>query len=372
MSRLSSSLLAFRARIAEARAQQEAGQSTGNAEGTTIITQTGNTTTTSFIRTEGARNDGPSSGGVAGGENFGITVPGAAPAPQDTGGRTTVVSASVTASQAQGEAPVVIIEDNSNGSAEITVATNEGIANQTITPTEGASTDGPASGGVAGGENSGITVPDESPAPQETTGAAGGGTTVSSVSITASQTQGQEPVVTIEDNSNGSAEIAINPEGVIVENIIVEEQINRNPAPEAAPGLVLDGGAGRDRLVGDSGNDVLNGNDGRDRLDGGAGNDVLAGGRGRDVLDGGLGDDIFIFNEGDGFDRIQNFDLLGDDVLQIDVDGINSFDDFIGTLTSVRDAGDAVSATFDFGGGDRLNIVLDSVANLTADDFIFG
>lgn len=152
----------------------------------------------------------------------------------------------------------------------------------------------------------------------------------------------------------------------------IQEQIDRNPQPEPEPGLVLDGGAGRDNLRGDTGNDVLNGNGGRDRLTGGDGDDVLSGGRGRDVLDGGLGDDTFVFNEGDGFDRIRNFDLLGDDTLQLNVDGINSVEDFLGTLESVRDAGDAVSATFNFGDGDRLNIVLDSVDNLTSDDFIFG
>lgn len=152
----------------------------------------------------------------------------------------------------------------------------------------------------------------------------------------------------------------------------VEEQINRNPEPAPEPDQVLEGGEGRDRLRGDTGNDVLNGNGGSDRLTGGAGDDILAGGTGRDFLDGGLGNDIFVFNEGDGSDFIRNFDLLGDDKLQIDIDGINSVEDFLGTLTQVRDSGDAISATFDFGGGDRLNIVLDSIESLTTEDFIFG
>lgn len=150
------------------------------------------------------------------------------------------------------------------------------------------------------------------------------------------------------------------------------QQIDRNPQPEPEPAQIIEGGAGGDFLRGDTGNDVINGNGGRDWLNGGAGDDVLAGGTGRDVLDGGLGDDTFIFNEGDGFDRIRNFDLLGDDVLQLNIDGINTVDDFLGTLTNVQNAGDAVNATFDFGGGDRLNITLDSVDNLTSEDFIFG
>ncbi|ABG33480.1 hypothetical protein CEP88_09405 [Roseobacter denitrificans] len=147
------------------------------------------------------------------------------------------------------------------------------------------------------------------------------------------------------------------------------EQIDRSPAPE--PAQTIEGSEGRDFLRGGTGDDVINGNDGRDRLTGGDGDDVLAGGKGSDVLDGGQGDDVFIFNEGDGFDQIRNFDLLGDDVLQIGVDGIDSLDDFLGALTSTQDAGQAENATFDFGGGDRLNITLDAVENLTAEDFIF-
>lgn len=152
----------------------------------------------------------------------------------------------------------------------------------------------------------------------------------------------------------------------------ISEQIDRNPQPEAEPGQVLEGGAESDFLRGDTGNDVINGNAGNDFLNGAAGDDVLAGGAGRDVLDGGLGNDTFIFNEGDGFDRIRNFDLLGDDVLMLNIDGINTIDDFLGSLTSVRDAGDAVNATFDFGDGDRLSITLESVESLTSEDFIFG
>lgn len=159
--------------------------------------------------------------------------------------------------------------------------------------------------------------------------------------------------------------------GVTIIETVISEQINRNPVPEPVDGLVLEGGEGRDSFRGSADNDVLNGNGGNDRLTGLDGNDVLAGGAGRDVLDGGNGNDTFIFNEGDGRDSIRNFDLLGDDVLQLNIDGINSVDDFLGTLTSVRDAGSAVSATFNFGGGDSLSIVLESVESLTSEDFVF-
>lgn len=297
MSTPSAAFLAFRARIAEQRALQEAGLSSGLADGTTIISQSGNTTATSFSFTQGASNSGFSSGGVAGGENFGLFVPGAATPPADTGSTISSSSISVTASQTAGQEPEVTVVENLDDGATGSFEVSSGQASGTGTPT----------------------------------------------------TSG----------------------GTIVESIVIEQQIPQNPQPAAEPGVTLEGGAGADRLRGDDGDDVLNGNGGNDRLFGEDGNDILAGGAGRDVLDGGFGDDTFIYNEGDGFDRIRNFDLLGDDKLQLNIDGIDSVEDFLATLTSVRDAGDAVSATFDFGGGDRLNIVLDSVDNLTEEDFIF-
>jgi len=111
-------------------------------------------------------------------------------------------------------------------------------------------------------------------------------------------------------------------------------------------------------------------NDGRDFLRGGQGNGLIAGGRGKDVLDGGGGDDTFVFNEGDGRDRIRNFDRQGDDVIQLDVDGIDRFEDLLETA-SVRSfkSGDLVA--FNFGDGDRLSVFTEDAGNITADDFIF-
>jgi len=63
-------------------------------------------------------------------------------------------------------------------------------------------------------------------------------------------------------------------------------------------GIVLDGGAGHDFLMGGAGLDVLTG---------GAGDDTLIGGRGFDVLTGGAGADRFEFNSGDGPDLVTDF-----------------------------------------------------------------
>jgi Ca2+-binding RTX toxin-like protein len=69
-------------------------------------------------------------------------------------------------------------------------------------------------------------------------------------------------------------------------------------------GDYLDGGVARDHLYGEAGNDVLVGGQGVDRLYGGDGDDVLRGGSGNDYLYGGTGADTFLFDRGDGFDRI--------------------------------------------------------------------
>lgn len=88
---------------------------------------------------------------------------------------------------------------------------------------------------------------------------------------------------------------------------------------------ILIGGAGNDLLVGDNpgrltpeeeGADYLDGGDGDDILHGNGGSDVLVGGRGNDTLIGGAGKDIYIFNRGDGVDRVSDVD--------IDATGVNA------------------------------------------------
>lgn len=79
----------------------------------------------------------------------------------------------------------------------------------------------------------------------------------------------------------------------------------------------LFGEDGNDRLLGGIGNDLLNGGLGDDQLLGEDGNDTLAGGKGVDTLDGRKGDDTFLFNLGDGKDRVT------DGVLASDLFGLN-------------------------------------------------
>lgn len=78
----------------------------------------------------------------------------------------------------------------------------------------------------------------------------------------------------------------------------------------------ISGGAGGDNLAGDAGDDTLVGGGGDDVLAGGEGNDLLIGGAGNDTLDLGAdsGSDTIVIGRGDGFDRVDNFDMTLDEV----------------------------------------------------------
>jgi Ca2+-binding RTX toxin-like protein len=67
-------------------------------------------------------------------------------------------------------------------------------------------------------------------------------------------------------------------------------------------GAFMLGGLGADVLTGGGGNDLVVGNRGHDRLAGGAGTDLLLGGQGFDT---------YVWNTGDGHDRIEDIDARG-------------------------------------------------------------
>lgn len=126
----------------------------------------------------------------------------------------------------------------------------------------------------------------------------------------------------------------------------------------------LSGGAGADRLFGGRGNDIL---------DGGAGNDLLQSGFGRDLVEGGTGDDqIFlrrgvdtiVFNQGDGDDTVNNFGKR--DVFQLDVEGIETFDDVIDAAS-----GRGRRVELDFGDGDSITLTNTSLDDLSESNFLF-
>lgn len=67
---------------------------------------------------------------------------------------------------------------------------------------------------------------------------------------------------------------------------------------------VIDALSGDDFISGREGDDTLSGSAGADELYGNDGSDVLEGGAGDDRLEGGAGDDVYVYNRGDGQDRV--------------------------------------------------------------------
>jgi len=146
---------------------------------------------------------------------------------------------------------------------------------------------------------------------------------------------------------------------------------------------LLFSGRGADTISGGSGNDIAFAGRGRDNIDGGSGNDLIFAGRGRDVISGGLGNDFifggrgsdtFIFNEGDGTDVIfdyqesrafRRFTIEGDKV-QLNVDGIENFDDLLATGQQQNGG-----VLFDFGDGDAIFLAGTQLSALDKDDFTF-
>ncbi len=130
---------------------------------------------------------------------------------------------------------------------------------------------------------------------------------------------------------------------------------------------VLNGEGGQDEIFGRRGDDIIDGGNGADYIRGGSGNDMITGGAGRDWVSGNAGDDVFVFVAGDGHDVIRDFDQNGDDVIALNVEGIDSFDD---VLASAEQAGRGVE--LDFGKDGSLYLRDADINTLDAGDFTFG
>lgn len=139
----------------------------------------------------------------------------------------------------------------------------------------------------------------------------------------------------------------------------------------------LHGNSGDDRLFGNADRDVLRGGSGNDLLDGGDGNDVLLGdvgrdtvegGRGNDVMKGGLGSDIFVFENGHGHDRINDFHARSQ-WEKIDLSSVSGFDNF----QDVRDAATQRNGhvTIDTGADSSILLLNVALRHLDASDFLF-
>lgn len=139
------------------------------------------------------------------------------------------------------------------------------------------------------------------------------------------------------DDGFGNIDTVFNIEHVA--GYIFDDVITGNDAANTLLGFagddVLNGLDGNDVLYGDfanaefsdggfGGNDTLNGGAGNDYLFGGVGDDTLRGGADSDTMTGWEGDDTFIFEPGDGFNFINDFNAGAntDDVLDLSAYGL--------------------------------------------------
>ena len=115
-----------------------------------------------------------------------------------------------------------------------------------------------------------------------------------------------------------------------------------------------------ERLFGSSFDDTLTGDAANNWLFGASGNDTLSGGAGIDKLFGGTGADIFVFNAGDSFTFVTDFE---DDIDRIDLSSYG-YATVADALADMNDLG--ANARF-FNGGDTLYLLGVNVGDL-ADD----
>jgi hypothetical protein len=98
----------------------------------------------------------------------------------------------------------------------------------------------------------------------------------------------------------------------------------------------------------------------------GNGNDFLAGGTQDDILTGGIGADSFLFRRGDGRDLIIDYRGSQGDKIQIDINGIDNFDQLLATAQQQNGG-----VLFAFGNGDELFLAGTQLAALDRNSFTF-
>src|SRR5215475_3367250 len=123
------------------------------------------------------------------------------------------------------------------------------------------------------------------------------------------------------------------------------DTINASGLAANVIGLVIDGGAGNDTIVGSQG---------ADKLLGGDGNDTVIGGRGDDVALLGNGNDTFVWNPGDGSDIVEGEG--GTDTLQFNGANIAEKMEVAANGSRVRFTRDIGNIVMDLGGVENVNV----------------
>ena len=123
------------------------------------------------------------------------------------------------------------------------------------------------------------------------------------------------------------------------------------------------GSAGKDVFKSFKQDDILHGEGGNDKLNGAKGNDTIHGDEGNDKLAGGKGADVFIFETGDGKDKITDFGKGGD---LLDFSGM--FDNFDAAMDAASQSKKGVTIEYDGGSVLLMDVKL---ADLDEADFQF-
>ena len=96
---------------------------------------------------------------------------------------------------------------------------------------------------------------------------------------------------------------------------------------------------------------------------------MLDGGTGQDILTGDAGDDLFVFSDGQGRDRIEDFQAGAGSDDQLDLRNVTSINDMAELLAaSTQDGSDTV---INLGGGNEVTLVGVNRTDLHVDDFVF-
>ena len=172
----------------------------------------------------------------------------------------------------------------------------------------------------------------------------------------------------------GGVATAVNTTQILMVGLSGSDRLALDEANGALPAAHLLGGSGNDTLQGGSGADVLVGGSGDDSLLGGRGiyllfgqdgNDIVFGNQGDDVAFLGSGDDVFVWNPGEGSDRVEG--EAGFDTMLFNGAGVSEEVELSangGRLRFTRDVANIVMDTDDvervdfnaLGGSDRITV----------------
>lgn len=127
--------------------------------------------------------------------------------------------------------------------------------------------------------------------------------------------------------------------------------------------IAFTGSSGKDVFTGYNKADTLHGEGGADKLNGGKGNDIIHGDAGNDTLTGGKGIDTFVFEAGDGKDKITDF---GNGADAIDFAG--QFANFEAVIDAATESKAGVTIAYE---GGSVLLVGWEIADLAESQFLF-